>query len=113
TFAFAATDTTSNALSRTLHLLAMDQKAQERLRIEVSEALETHNGSIPYDALVSLPYLDAVSARPTSYQRVRKTTTLSPKVSLTQSRFLERVATLYSLFQLLSKGLMDAKWKVS
>ncbi|KAG6900250.1 hypothetical protein C0993_000891 [Termitomyces sp. T159_Od127] len=60
TFAFAATDTTSNALSRTLHLLALQPEMQERLRSEVLEARRFHNGYIPYDDLVSLPFMDAV-----------------------------------------------------
>ncbi|KAG6879214.1 hypothetical protein C0992_004356 [Termitomyces sp. T32_za158] len=60
TLVFAATDTTSNALSRTLHLLALHPEAQERLRAEVTEARKVHNGDIPYDSLVSLPFLDAV-----------------------------------------------------
>ncbi|KAG6867970.1 hypothetical protein C0993_008931 [Termitomyces sp. T159_Od127] len=60
TFAFAATDTTSNALSRTLHLLSLHPEIQERLRSEVIEARKLHNGDIPYDDLVSLPFMDAV-----------------------------------------------------
>ncbi|KAG6915248.1 hypothetical protein DXG01_012522 [Tephrocybe rancida] len=61
TIAFAATDTTSNALSRTLHLLATHPEAQERLRTEITEARKAHNGGdIPYDELVSLPFMDAV-----------------------------------------------------
>ncbi|KNZ81927.1 Cytochrome P450 3A9 [Termitomyces sp. J132] len=59
-FIFAATDTTSNALSRTLHLLASQPEIQERLRAEVTEAREAHGGDIPYDDLVSLPFMDAV-----------------------------------------------------
>ncbi|KAG6861365.1 hypothetical protein C0995_001098 [Termitomyces sp. Mi166 len=59
-FAFAATDTTSNALSRTLHLLALHPEVQEHLRTEVIEARRINNGDIPYDDLVSLPYMDAV-----------------------------------------------------
>ncbi|KAG6890861.1 hypothetical protein C0992_012247 [Termitomyces sp. T32_za158] len=59
-FTFAATDTTSNALSRTLLLLTFHPEAQERLRAEVIEARKLHNGDIPYDNLVSLPFLDAV-----------------------------------------------------
>ncbi|KAG6813896.1 hypothetical protein H0H92_005745 [Tricholoma furcatifolium] len=60
TFAFAATDTTSNALSRILHLLALHPEAQERLRAEVTEARKAHNGDVPYDELVALPFMDAV-----------------------------------------------------
>ncbi|KAG6909968.1 hypothetical protein DXG01_014237 [Tephrocybe rancida] len=60
TFAFAATDTTSNALSRTLHLLALNPDAQERLREEVTQARKANDGDIPYDTLVALPFMDAV-----------------------------------------------------
>ncbi|KAG6826603.1 hypothetical protein H0H92_015188, partial [Tricholoma furcatifolium] len=60
TFAFAATDSTSNALSRILHLLALHPEAQERLRAEVTAALKTHNGDVPYDELVTLPFMDAI-----------------------------------------------------
>ncbi|KAG6808349.1 hypothetical protein H0H92_004409 [Tricholoma furcatifolium] len=52
--------TTSNALSRILHLLALHPEAQERLRAEVTAALKTHNGDVPYDELVALPFMDAV-----------------------------------------------------
>ncbi|KAG5335906.1 hypothetical protein C0989_012573 [Termitomyces sp. Mn162] len=34
--------------------------AQDKLRVEVTEALKEHNGDIPYDDLVSLPFMDAV-----------------------------------------------------
>ncbi|KAG6898215.1 hypothetical protein C0992_003327 [Termitomyces sp. T32_za158] len=33
---------------------------QNRLRVEVVEAYKQHNGDIPYDDLVSLPFMDAV-----------------------------------------------------
>jgi cytochrome P450 len=58
---FAAMDTTSNALSRVFHLLAQYPDVQERLRREIIEARE-HNGGkdVPYDTVVSLPYLDAI-----------------------------------------------------
>lgn len=55
---FAATDTTSNALSRILHLLTTHQDVQDKLRSEILEAGQGQD--IPYDQLVDLPYLDAV-----------------------------------------------------
>ncbi len=55
---FAATDTTSNALSRILHLLTTHQDVQDKLRAEILEAGQGQD--IPYDQLVELPYLDAV-----------------------------------------------------
>ncbi|PPR01103.1 hypothetical protein CVT24_000411 [Panaeolus cyanescens] len=60
TFTFAGMDTTSNALSRTLWLLAQNKDAQSRLRSELREAMRKAGGDIPYDELVSLPYLDAI-----------------------------------------------------
>lgn len=61
TLIFAAMDTTSNALSRVFHLLAQSPDVQERLRREIVEAREQNGGKdMPYDILVSLPYLDAV-----------------------------------------------------
>lgn len=58
TFIFAAMDTTSNALSMALSLIAKHPDVQEKLRKEI---LEASNGEdLDYDTLVSLPYLDAV-----------------------------------------------------
>jgi len=68
---FAAVDTTSNAISRILHLLAQHQHIQEKLRHEITQA-RTKTGSLAYDELVSLPYLDAVC---------RETLRLYPPVS--------------------------------
>ncbi|KAI0333104.1 cytochrome P450 [Cubamyces sp. BRFM 1775] len=61
--AMAAMDTTSNALSRTLHLLATHQDVQEKLREEVTQARDDGNGDLKdldYDEVMELPYLDAV-----------------------------------------------------
>ncbi|KAJ3478664.1 hypothetical protein NLI96_g9603 [Meripilus lineatus] len=58
TLVFAAMDTTSNALSHIIHLLAEHQDAQEKVRAEIIEASDGQD--IPYDQLVELPYLDAV-----------------------------------------------------
>lgn len=55
---FAATDTTSNAISQVLQLLADNQPVQEKLREEINGARHGHD--IPYDDLMILPYLDAV-----------------------------------------------------
>ena len=54
-------DTTSTALSRLLYLLATHPEVQDRLRQELAEARENNGGEdVPYDKLVSLPYLDAI-----------------------------------------------------
>ncbi|KJA27949.1 hypothetical protein HYPSUDRAFT_34187 [Hypholoma sublateritium FD-334 SS-4] len=57
---YAAMDTTSSALSRTFHLLAIHQDMQDRLRAEIKEAKRQQGGNLPYDQLVGLPYLDAL-----------------------------------------------------
>lgn len=57
----AGTDTTSNALARTLHLLSQHPEVQERLRNEILEAQSARGGGdIEYDDLVELPYLDTI-----------------------------------------------------
>ena len=52
-------DTTSTALSITLALLAEHSDVQEKLRSEILSAM-SGGKDLEYDALVSLPYLDAV-----------------------------------------------------
>ncbi|KAJ6614640.1 cytochrome P450 [Mycena sp. CBHHK59/15] len=52
----AATDTTSSAMSRFLHILAMHPDVQEKLRAEILAASD----HLDHDTLVALPYLDSV-----------------------------------------------------
>ena len=56
----AGVDTTSNALSRVLHLLAQNRDVQAKLRAELHAAQDQYGRDIPYDELGALPYLDAV-----------------------------------------------------
>jgi cytochrome P450 len=60
TFTFAAMDTTSNGMSRILHLLALYPDVQAKMRQEITQARKERQGELSYDELVSLPYLDAV-----------------------------------------------------
>ncbi|KAI0671636.1 cytochrome P450 [Trametes maxima] len=60
TFILAGVDTTSNGLSRILHLLALNTEVQNKLRYELTDARERYGDAIPYDELMQLPYLDAV-----------------------------------------------------
>ena len=59
---FAATDTTSSSIARTLLLLATHQNIQDKLREEIIESrTRLHEGEdLPYEELTALPYLDAV-----------------------------------------------------
>ncbi|KZP14916.1 cytochrome P450 [Athelia psychrophila] len=59
TLVFAATDTTSSALSRIFHLLAQHPEAQGRLRDEICAA-RAQDGDLDYKLLDGLQYLDAV-----------------------------------------------------
>uniref|UniRef100_A0A0W0FSP6 Cytochrome p450 n=1 Tax=Moniliophthora roreri TaxID=221103 RepID=A0A0W0FSP6_MONRR len=61
TLIFAAMDTTSSALARTLLLLAENPSVQTRLREELVQARQDNDGhDLGYDTLVSLPYLDCI-----------------------------------------------------
>ncbi|KAI0806613.1 cytochrome P450 [Fomes fomentarius] len=60
TFILAGMDTTSNALSRILHLLSQHPDAQQKLRAELIEATNGGTTDLGYDDLMKLPYLDAV-----------------------------------------------------
>lgn len=59
TIIFAAMDTTSGTLMRTLQLLAEHPEMQTKLRCEILEAKAAGN-DLDYDQLHALPYLDAV-----------------------------------------------------
>ncbi|KAI9439892.1 cytochrome P450 [Lactarius indigo] len=60
-FLIAATNTTTSALSRILHLLALHPDVQDRLREELKEAREDNDSEeLTHDQLVSLPFLEAV-----------------------------------------------------
>ncbi|KAJ3560047.1 hypothetical protein NP233_g11086 [Leucocoprinus birnbaumii] len=92
TLVFAAMDTTSSALSRSLYLLATHPGVQERLRTEIKEA--QIDGQLSYDQLVSLPYMDAVC---------RETLRLYPPIPLAPLRTAQKDMILP-----LSKPIRDA-----
>ncbi|KAL1946273.1 hypothetical protein VTO73DRAFT_15400 [Trametes versicolor] len=60
TIIFTAMDTTSNAMARTLHLLAEHTDVQTKLRREIVDAKLAADGHLDYDQLHALSYLDAV-----------------------------------------------------
>ncbi|KAJ6561525.1 cytochrome P450 [Mycena vulgaris] len=69
TLVFTATDTTSGAISRLLHLLAQHPEVQDKLFEEIS----AHEEEPDCDTLSSLPYMDAV---------IRETLRVFPPVSM-------------------------------
>ena len=58
----AGMDTTANSLARVLQLLAENQDVQERLRAEITQAVEADGDGdmLDFDKLMELPYLEAV-----------------------------------------------------
>lgn len=60
TLVFTATDTTSGAIARVLHLLAQHPDVQEKLRAEVTEAFQHQDEAIDFNNVSALPYLEAV-----------------------------------------------------
>ena len=78
----AGLDTTSNAISRILYILAQDSVAQDRLRSELFAAHQHGEDGptgprIPHEELMKLPYLDAV---------LRETLRLYPPVGFMSRR---------------------------
>ncbi|KAG9122298.1 cytochrome P450-dit2 [Ceratobasidium sp. 392] len=59
-FVFAGHETTSTAVSRILDVLAHHPQIQVKLREEIRLYDEEHKETINHDALLELPYLDAV-----------------------------------------------------
>ncbi len=59
TFMFAGHDTTSSALSRTLHNLVLHPEVQEKLREEITSS-GILLGNVAFEDLMTLPYLDAI-----------------------------------------------------
>ncbi|KAJ3515520.1 hypothetical protein NMY22_g14433 [Coprinellus aureogranulatus] len=73
TLTFAATDSTSSALSRILYVLCERPDMQDKLRHEIREAQKEHGNRLSYDILSQLPLMDAVC---------RETLRLYPPVSI-------------------------------
>lgn len=72
TFTIAAHDTATSATCRVFHQLALEPKAQARLRQEILQAYNDNGGAdLDYDTLMSLPYLDGI---------VRETLRLYPPI---------------------------------
>ena len=106
-------ETTTSALSRILYVLAREPHAQARLRSEIRDAKiayaaahgiesDWESVSLSYDALMSLPYLDAV---------VRETLRLHPPTTVINRMYVHSLGihsriyshTLYTI-RVISQG---------
>ena len=56
----AGVDTTTNGMTQLMLLLSEHPEIQEKMRLEIRQAQVQHGEDIPYDTLVTLPYMDAV-----------------------------------------------------
>nr|AAB37340.1 cytochrome P450 monooxygenase [Ceratitis capitata] len=59
-FLVAGFETSSTTMGFALYELAQDEEIQQRVRTEVNEALEKHNGEFTYDCMKDMVYLDQV-----------------------------------------------------
>ncbi|KAF9057840.1 cytochrome P450 [Panaeolus papilionaceus] len=89
---FAATDTTSTALARTIHLLSEHKDVQDRLREELKQSRIDNNGQdLSYDTLVQLPYLDAICRETLRFARQEMALPLSNTIKGNDGSMLSEI----------------------
>lgn len=59
-FFFAGFETSSTAMTYALYELALNREIQDKVRTEINEAINRHGGTITYDSLMEMTYLDQV-----------------------------------------------------
>lgn len=59
-FFFAGFETSSTAMTYALYELALNTAVQDRVRNEINDVINRHDGKITYDSLMEMTYLDQV-----------------------------------------------------
>jgi cytochrome P450 len=59
-FLVAGFETSGSTVSDTLYELALHPEIQKRLRAEIMQVLNKHNGQLTYDSIQEMAYLDMV-----------------------------------------------------
>jgi len=60
TFLIAGHETSANSMSFALHELALHPEIQQRLRAEIIQVMNKHDGKLTYDGIQEMLYLDRV-----------------------------------------------------
>ncbi|KAH9850326.1 cytochrome P450 [Lenzites betulinus] len=113
TFINAGVDTTSNALARTLHLLAMHPRVQDKLHEELIEAQTQYGDRIPYDQLTQLPYMDAVCRETLRLAEADTTLPLMTPIRGIDGKLITEIAVPKGTFLVLNLkacDTMEALW---
>lgn len=59
-FFFAGFETSSTAMTYALYELALNRVVQDKVRTEINDVINRHDGKITYDSLMEMTYLDQV-----------------------------------------------------
>ena len=59
-FIIAGFETSGSTMSFTLYELALHPEIQDRLRAEIMQVMNKHNGQVTYDGIKEMAYMDMV-----------------------------------------------------
>ena len=59
-FFIAGFETSSTTMSNALYEMALDQSAQNKLRDEINEELQKHDGKLTYESIKNMKYMHKI-----------------------------------------------------
>lgn len=59
-FFFAGFETSSTTMTYALHELAVNHEVQDKLRNEINECVDKNGGTLTYDSIMAMTYMDQV-----------------------------------------------------